>query len=402
MKFDVVIVGGGLVGMSLALALKNQALKVALLERDKIEQGIAASRALALSATSVVALNTLNLWQKLVPFAEPILEVQVSEQGHFGVTRLIPPQGGGLQGNALGFVINAHYLLSTLAMELQTLSNLTLFCPDEIKEMDLKEEYWDLRLQSGNLIHTKLVIAADGANSMLRQKRGIGVKTVDYQQTAILCELELSRSHQGVAYERFMKNGSIAMLPLAKNKVKAVYIVATSVAEKWLKASDVDFLKELQEAFGYQLGRFLGIGTRSAYGLKKSVSETLYDERLLFVGNAANSISPVAAQGFNLGLRDIAFVAELLLQSCQEQQDIGAKTVLQKYAALRREDHEETQLFTHTLATSKLSRRFGMLATAIFPNLKGMLLELGSGRRIALPKLCRGISLANKTTAVGS
>jgi len=393
LRFDIIIVGGGLVGASLACALKNQALKIALIDKSPLNSKPLHNfdaRALALSLPSIECLTVLSVWQKISDTASVIEAVHVSKQGHFGVTKICASE---YQLPALGYVVNADDLNVALNQVVESLPNVTVFRPDEIIKLEKTVQGWTIELSNQKNLYAKLLVAADGAASSLRKHQGIEVSIQDYQQTAIVTNIALNQPHQGVAYERFLENGSIAMLPFGNNKIKCVYVVPSDQTEILRAQSDIAFLENIQRQFGHRLGFFTQLGNRIFYPLKKICAEALYGDRLVLVGNAANTLHPIAAQGFNLGLRDAATLAEILVQAHSVNQDIGSVEVLRRYADRRRDDHQAIRYFTDSLAEPHVFQWLGILASEWVMPFKRRIAERGLGRHQNLPKLCRGVSL---------
>lgn len=392
-EFDIIIVGGGLVGASLACALKNQALKIALIDKSPLNakpHHNFDARALALSLPSIKCLQMLNVWPKICESASVIKAVHVSKQGHFGVTKI-----GALEHRlpALGYVVNADDLNNALNQVVETLPHVTLFRPEEIIKLEKRDQGSVIQLSNQKNLKTKLLVAADGSESPLRKQQGIEVKVQDYQQTAIVANIALNQAHQAVAYERFLENGSIAMLPFGENKVKCVYVVPSNQAEILKAQSDIVFLESIQDQFGHRLGFFKQLGKRVFYPLKKLCVETLYADRFVLIGNAANTVHPIAAQGFNLGLRDAATLAEILVQAQNANQDIGSVEVLRSYADRRKDDHQAIRYFTDSLAEPHVFQWLGILASEWVMPFKRRIAERGLGWHQNLPKLCRGVGL---------
>lgn len=395
MNFDIAIVGAGLVGASLTCAFKSQGLKIALIDKSSLNiksQDNFNSRALALSVPSIECLKMLDVWSKISNNASAIQIVHVSRKGHFGVSKIHASE---YQLPALGYVVNADDLNIALNQVVETLSNVTLFRPDEILGLEKTEhdQNWTITLSNQKKISTKLLVAADGAESALRKHQRIDVKIHDYQQTAIVVNVALNQSHQGVAYERFLENGSIAMLPFGENKVKCVWIVPSAQLKIIEAQSDKEFLENIQHHFGHRLGLFKALGKRTFYPIKNICAETLYGDRLVLIGNAANTLSPIAAQGFNVGLRDAAMLAELLVQAHQNNLDIGSVDVLRTYANCRVDDHHAIRYFTDSLAEPDVFQWLGILASEWVTSLKCAIAERGLGRQQKLPKLCRGLEI---------
>jgi len=380
--FDVVIVGGGLVGASLACALKEQNLTVSLIDKvvfsDPKPCDFLDARALALSPTSIQILTAINIWHQLAAEAEPIVEIQISKQGRWSKTRLRAKEH---QLPALGYVVNADRLNQVLNQSLETIPNLECFCPNAINHLfrNEKENTWTIQLNGGKTVTTNLLVSAEGSGSYLRKHLGIEAKIYDYHQTAMVLNIELEQAHQGIAYERFTDTSSLALLPFGENRVKCVWALPTETIRALEKLSDDVLLREIQENFGYQLGQFVKLGRRVFYPLQSVQAESLYGDRTVFIGNAANTVHPVAAQGFNLGLRDVATLAERLVSAKKSTQDIGAVELLGAYANLRQNDHLKVLRFTHCLAEPGILQWLGILACESLPSFKRWVTKQGLG-----------------------
>lgn len=402
--FDIIIVGGGLAGASLASALKDKPFKIALIdqtplvqtsENSKTEQTNALdARALALSHTSIEILKALQIWQTASQTASPLLEVHISKAGHFGVTRITAAEQG---LSELGFVVSADNLNHTLNTGLTSISNLKIFRPDHIVKMCRQEhsedkggeqtDKWVINLNSMQSITGRLIVAADGTESYIRKTLGMDAVKKAYYQTALVVNLELNQSHQGIAYERFTDNGSIAFLPFGERRVKCVWVQPSSTIKEIKNVeqySDEKLLTKIQEAFGYQLGRFIKLGHRTFYPLSSSFAQSLYDDGVVLIGNAANTLHPVVAQGFNLGLRDVATLAEHIILAKQLNEDFGSITVLKQYAESRKPDHQRIRQFTDSIAEPNAFQWLGILACEWLPFVKNAIAKRGLG--ISLPK----------------
>lgn len=400
LRYDIVIIGSGLVGASLAIALLNHGLKVAVIEKNPHQSNIGNpkstpnfdSRAIALSYTSVQCLKTLNIPIEQCEHAEPILSVQISEQGSFGRTHI---QAKAMNLPYLGLVTSAdilnNMLNQSLKDHLEYHSDLTIFYAD-IKTIAQKPEHWQMVLSDGNVLQTALIVGADGAHSFIRQYQGISVTTQEFSHSAIVVNVQLNQPHQGIAFERFMPKGSVALLPLSENRTKCVWIVENEKLEYWMTLSEKGFLDILQKNFGYQLGIFQALGKRSMYPLKQIFTDNLYGAGWVLMGNAANTLHPIAAQGFNLGLRDAATLAEIVIENSAFKK-LNSIELLRQYASKRYDDHHRVKMFTQLLIEDNAQRRLGILACEIIPFIHRWVSEVGIGLQAELPKLMRGVAL---------
>lgn len=402
--FDLIIIGGGMVGASLACALAKQDIRIAIVEAVPYKSDKQPSyddRAIALSFGTSRIFEGMGLWSTIKPCTTPIKRIHVSDQGRFGFTRLDNKQEG---VDALGYVISARDLGKSLLRRLDLLNNLTLISPATLTDLKLGDEHATAVIErDGNSesITTSLIVAADGGNSIVRQKLDIRTNDHDYQQTAIIANITPERPHQNVAYERFTKHGPLALLPMDDNRCALVWTRGPVDATKILKLDDDEFLAKLQPCFGNRLGRFLKTGKRSAYPLRLVRAQEQVRNRLALIGNAAHTLHPIAGQGFNLGLRDVATLAQTIAEAMVLDKDIGELEVLKQYAQWRSRDHQQVIGFTNTLVNTftnrftplVVSRNLGLLATDIIPPLKHSLARHSMGMSGKLPRLARGLPL---------
>ena len=394
---DVAIVGGGLVGASLACALTDVGLRVILLEKLIPSQKITAdydARSLALSSSSVHIFKQLGLWSSLQPHASAIRKIHVSERGGFGVTRLSAQEAG---VDALGYVVEAQYINKTLWEKLATQSSLTVVAPATVTALHVGDQHAILTINANNkpqTISAALVIAADGMQSFIREQLHISVEKRDYHQTAIIAHVTPSAKGHGVAYERFTPTGPLALLPLSSARYGVVWTVPPDMVEDLLALTDAEFLTHLQQAFGYRLGHFMRVGKRQTFPLSLQQAREQIRERVVLLGSAAHHLHPVAGQGFNLALRDVALLAATLQQAREEQQDIGALVVLKKYLAARVPEQQRVlratdglvRLFSNDKKSLRLLRQVGLLAFDQLGSLKHTVMRHAMGLTTQLPK----------------
>lgn len=388
---DLVIVGGGLVGASLALALADSGLSIGLVEARALDaSGHPAfdDRAIALSQGSLRIFERLGLWQELAPSAAPIRHIHVSDRGHFGVTRL-SASGQGVP--ALGQVALARDLGRVMAARLKAQTNLRLFCPARL--LDFRQEADAVALsidhEGGHkAIHCQLLVAADGKDSPIRTKLCIGTHYWDYDQSAVTAVVRMSKSHEDRAFERFTDSGPLALLPLPDGRMALVWTAWNQKKGlgneggpdvKTLMAMDGErFAQALQARFGWRLGRILEVGPRFAYPLSYMQAKSLTSSRIALVGNAAHLLHPIAGQGFNLGLRDVDLLARLLNEAAAQGADIGDAKLLGRYASGRLRDQKATgfftdglvRLFSNNLPCLGLLRGLGLAALDCLPPLR--------------------------------
>jgi 2-octaprenyl-6-methoxyphenol hydroxylase len=403
--FDLAIAGGGLVGASLALALAPLGLRIALVEGVAPGGGDHPSfdeRTTALANGTVRVFRSLGVWGHMEREATPIRRIHVSEQGRFGTARIDAAEQG---LEALGYVLPNRVIGAGLWEGLRQCNGVEAIAPARVTGSELAGETRVLRFERDGVeqgIAARLVVAADGAASLVREQAGIGADHWAYGQTAIISTLTTQRFHDHVAYERFTPQGPIAVLPLADGRCGVVWTRHPEEARRLLALPDVDFLAELQRAFGFRLGRLLGVGVRQSYELGLARSARHVAERLAVVGNAAQALHPIAGQGFNLGLRDAASLAEVIADARAEgEADAGAPATLAAYADWREEDQRRTVAFTDGLVRLFATpfgplrglRSAGLLAFDAFPFAKDAMARLSVGASGRIPRLARGAPL---------
>lgn len=349
--FDVLIVGGGLVGGSLALALRHSTLRIGLVEAvtDAERQASSASeRALALSRGTAQILEELGVWRAVAAKAAPIQRIHVSDRGHYGKTRLQAADQG---VDALGHVVIARVLEDAIQAQLDG-TRVTRLCPARVMGLKAGPDsvLVSLRRHDDNInVSARLLVAADGGNSTVRSLLGIEQDVRVYGQTAIVTEVNTGKDTRFTAYERFTPSGPLAFLPLGRRKCSVVWTLKDPDAGDLLQQGTREFTDSLQEAFGYWLGPITLASRPQGFPLKLIRAEKMVDQRVVLIGNAMHQIHPVAGQGFNLGLRDAAILAERLLAQAGFGEDIGDAGFLKRYAEARRRDLGRVIRFTDTL-----------------------------------------------------
>lgn len=391
--FDILVLGAGLVGSSLACALDGRGLRVGLVEASAaaVPPPGFDGRKLALAAASVQALDALGVLRHASPAPSPIRAIHVSRAGDFGAVRLRAPELG---RDALGAVVEASALGAALERRLSELRDLTLLRPWSVAGVAPDADGVDVDLRQGEAlrrVRTRLLVAADGTRSFVRGALGIGAREEDYGQTLFVCGLATDRPADGTAYERFTDEGPVALLPMGAD-YGAICTVASARAADVRALDEAGFAGYFQQRFGWRAGRIRRVGPRSAYPLSRLLSARLDGPRTLLVGNAAQTIHPVGAQGFNLGLRDALTLSDLV-----DEGDPGRDALLAAYVAARREDRERTVAFSDGLARltsasgagARVLRSAGLLALAHAPGLSAPLAAGAMGFRGRVPRLAR-------------
>jgi len=398
---DIVIVGGGPVGLSAALALQDSTRRVTVIEaaaRAAAQPGGLNARSIALAASSVQIFRALGIWPRLSAAATPIRQIHVSARGQWGVTRL---HADDYELDALGYVI-----------EFGALNQALLEAVDDCKYISLKDgasfasvsqndgvciEY--RRQKRRQQVDARLALIADGADSAARAALGIAHRRIDYGQCALIVNVEVGRPRDGLAYERFTTGGPLAMLPLGANRYACVWTCSPARAAQLESLDDEDFVAALQECFGYRLGIIERAGKRFALALCRTRAEELYRGRCLLIGNAANALHPVAGQSFNLSLRDIAALCELLVdRDLAALGDAEWRDIAAAYAASREAEHRRVigygdglvTLFSNPLPVFDRLRAAGLAALDLLPALKAQAAFSGMGFGFGGNRLLRG------------
>ncbi|CAH0154830.1 2-octaprenyl-6-methoxyphenol hydroxylase [Pseudomonas sp. Bi70] len=378
LRVDVAIIGGGLVGASLALALQGEARKrgwrVVLIEPFAPGDGYQPSydaRSTALSYGSRLIYEGLGLWPAIAQQATAIERIHVSDRGRFAAARLSAEQEG---VPALGYVVENAWLGHCLWQALDA-EVIQWRCPAQVERMEPTTEGYRLTLDDETLIDCSLAILADGGRSSLREQLGISVNQRPYDQTALIANITPERDHAGEAFERFTESGPLALLPLSEKRCALVWTHPSRDVERLLKLDERAFLAELQQAFGYRLGALKQVGARVPYPLVLIEAAEQIRANLVVLGNAAHSLHPIAGQGFNLSLRDVRALADTLSASAAP---LGDLVTLQRYAGIQAGDQTRTVAFsdqvTRLFSTDQpllaAGRNLGLLGLELLPPAK--------------------------------
>ena len=365
-QFDIVIAGGGMVGISLALYLAEvlpDTTRIAMVEGFPLPQPMPGhqpdyhpsfdARSTALSYSSRLIYERLGLWQGLQQWLCPIESIHVSNRGRFGSTLMRADKHG---WEALGYVVENAWLGASLAQALHRQGRVELINPARVIDACPQGEVTRLTLDGTGpqTLETTLLVVADGADSGLRKTLGVGVSEKSYRQQAIVANVGFAEPHSGCAFERFTDRGPLALLPLlgvagCANRSALVWTLAPDEAERLQAGKDEEFLAALHERFGYRLGRLTQVGERFAYPLSLVKSDEQVRQGIVVMGNAAHALHPVAGQGYNLALRDVAELARVLADATQRDEPLGALSVLQRYEQRQRADQQRTIEFSDRL-----------------------------------------------------
>lgn len=398
-RHDVLIVGGGLVGASLAIALDRCGADVGLVEVAPAGAlpAVFDQRNLSFAAATVNALTALGVMAKLRTPTGPIRRIHVSREGDFGQVRLEAADYG---RESFGQVVVASDFGEALEARLAELPKLTRYRPARFVGLGAGDAgTCKVRIADAGGEHeiaTRLLVGADGTRSGVREALGIAADEHDYRQTLFVARVRGERGPDGTAYERFGNHGPTALLPRGDRHYGLVHGVARDEAEAVAALDEAAWLQRIQQAFGWRAGRFVSSGARSAYPIARVVATRTIGERAVLLGNAAQTIHPIGAQGFNLGLRDALTLAELVAEAT----DPGSAELLERYMQRRREDRTRTLRFSDGLArlTSNDApllrplRSLGLLAASHVPAVQSMLVGGAMGFRGDVPVLCREVA----------
>lgn len=390
---DILIVGGGLIGAALMLALSELNLSVLLIEAKPLSDKITLdfdARTLALAPASVRILQMLKAWSLLEPHTTPIKTIHVSEQHRFGTIRL-----QGTIDEALGHVVEMQHLNQGLH---QLIDHTCVMAPAVLTAFDANNNIATVEYAGEKqTLHARLVVAADGANSLVREFCGLSTQIKDYKQVAVVANIGLKRSHHHCAYERFTAKGPLALLPMTAKRSALVWSLPVAEAQQLHNMPESEFLKQLQQIVGYRLGRFVKVGQRTLYPLRQVTLSTLISNSVVFIGNAAHTLHPIAGQGFNLGLRDVAMLAQAISQYGLNPE------MLRYYQKSRQHDHTIitrstdmlVELFQMQFPGIACTRSMGLIAFDNMPVLKKILSRYARGYAGIIPDLVCGIPLGS-------
>lgn len=402
--YDIVIVGGGMVGASLAAALipasNRLGLDIAVIEAFPMPapgslsyQPSYDSRATALAYGSRVIYQEMGIWDTLKAHLCPIKNIHVSDKGHFGAARL---NAADENVPALGYVVENHWLGRVLMDRIQQAEaeHIDLICPAEVTSVEYGDELMTLMLQAEGESHeltSQLVVMADGGRSQLRQQMGIGYRQQSYEQHAVIANISPENDHHQVAYERFTDTGPMAFLPLenegGNHRMGLVWTVPDAQIDEVMGLSDEEFIARLQQRFGYRVGRILKVGERHSYPLQLSVADEQVRRGLVVLGNAAHALHPIAGQGYNLALRGAATLADKLIRAAERGESLGNLELLSAFHEQVRGDQQKTIGFSDQ--TMKL-----------FSN-RNPLLALGRSAGLQLLDLCPAAKTVFARSAMG-
>jgi 2-octaprenyl-6-methoxyphenol hydroxylase len=439
-RVDVAIIGGGMVGASLAVALAGTGISTMLVEGTAPGSKTQPSfddRTTALGNASRRIFHGLGVWERLAPEAAAIRTIHVSDAGHFGFARLNAAEQ---KIEAFGYVVPNRVIGAALWERLQGAKDVLLRVPARPERVEISDQGVTFTLagntsvgntppgegSAGESVTARLVVAADGAHSVVRAAAHIEANVEDYDQIAIVANVAADRPHDGTAYERFTRSGPLAVLPLHDGSYGVIWTCAPARAAEVLSLDNNSYLRELQERFGWRAGRFVRAGVRASYPLKLTRAATTVATRTVLIGNAAQALHPVAGQGFNLGLRDAAMLAEVIVGAragagaaagvgataaagvgpaaaagAAAMADVGSPELLRQFAAWREGDRNGVvrftdglvKMFADTRPGAGVLRNLGLLLFDLSPPAKSALARVSAGFAGPAPRLARGLGL---------
>lgn len=397
-KTDITIIGGGMGGLTAAIGLAVHGFEVAVIDRtsqDALTDEGYDGRSSALAYASCQLFEALGVWDYMAPYAQPMLEIRVSDGPsllhlHFDSEQL----GDG----PLGHMVENRHTQKALFARMAELDNLHFLAPETVTTIERNSQFTNVTLQSGTQIRSGLILGIDGRASMVRRHAGISVTKIDYHQHGIVCSIEHELSHCGIAHERFLPSGPFAILPLTGNRSSLVWTEKSHLVDTIMGLGERAFNAEIMRRTGDFLGNIKAIGGRWAYPLSLQYADRYVADRMALLGDAAHGIHPISGQGLNLGLKDVAAMIEILVEARKVGLDIGSTNVLEGYAQWRTTDNASiyaitdlfNRLFSNDIAPIKLARDLGMAAVNEIPPLKKFFMAHARGTVGELPKLLKG------------
>ncbi|SHF60677.1 2-octaprenyl-6-methoxyphenol hydroxylase [Litoreibacter ascidiaceicola] len=403
---DISIVGGGLNGCALAIALASGGLSVTLIDSlavDAVQEDSFDGRSYALALASKRLLSAVGLWDDVAKDAQPMLEIKVTDgragEGpspfwmHFDHTEI--------EEGPMGFMVEDRHLRRAFLSKISKTDSITHLTPETVVAQSVDQTSAAVVLASGKTVRSRLLAGCDGRRSGVAERAGIGRSFKDYGQTALVAAIGHELPHNGIAHQFFMPAGPLAILPLSGNRSSIVWAETHDRAAELSELSDEAFIEALRPAFGDFLGDIHVAGARFSYPLNLTLADRLVDERMVLVGDAAHGVHPIAGQGLNLGLRDVGALAQVLVDARRRGEDIGSEAVLVRYEEWRRFDtttlalatNSFNGLFSNDNPILRAGRDIGMGLVNAFPALRRNFIREAAGLTGDLPRLLQGRSL---------
>ncbi|MBI1206659.1 MAG: 2-octaprenyl-6-methoxyphenyl hydroxylase [Azospirillum sp.] len=398
LRTEVVVVGGGLAGLSLTCALGSAGVPVICIDRDSpaLQSGSDFDiRTTAIAYGSRQILAGAGVWPYLDAEAGPILEIRVADNH---APLFVHYDHRDLGDHPLGWIVDNRVIRAGVFRRMAELPSVTHLAPATVKRVDRSASGATVVLGDDRVIRARLVVGADGRGSLCRRSAGIGVISWAYRQTAIACTIQHEWPHRGVAIERFLPAGPFAVLPMTGNRASIVWSERAALAPMYLALPEAEFVEELRRRIGDHLGQIRVLGGRSAYPLSILFAERQTDTRLALVGESAHAIHPIAGQGLNMGLRDVAALSEVVVDQFRLGLDVGGPEVLERFQRWRRFDNmllaavcdSLVHLFSNDITPVRLARDFGLGVVNQLPVLKKFFMRHAMGVVGDLPRLTRG------------
>jgi 2-octaprenyl-6-methoxyphenol hydroxylase len=397
-RADVIINGGGLVGLSQGIALADAGLQVIVIDREDPVTMLDApydGRSSAIAWASQQALATIGVWDHVAGQAQAMLDIRVSD----GASPLfLHYDHRELDDQPFGFMVENRHMRQALHKRAAEISSLELRAPASAAEIQRAENGVTVRLEDGDNLQARLLIGAEGRRSPSREDAGIQVSGWSYHQVGIVCTVGHQHPHHGIAQERFLPSGPFAILPLPGNRSSLVWTETDDLAPVMMALDDEHFLAEIKKRFGDYLGELSLEGPRWSYPLSLQISDRYIDRRLVLAGDAAHGMHPIAGQGLNVGLRDVAALTEVLVEAARLGLDIGSNQVLERYQRWRRFDNATllavtdvlNRLFSNDIEPLHLARDVGLATVNKMPDLKKLFMRHARGTVGKLPRLLDG------------
>ncbi|QEI41698.1 2-octaprenyl-6-methoxyphenol hydroxylase [Dolichospermum sp. UHCC 0315A] len=395
--YDLVIVGGGIVGLTLAAALKDSGLNILLIEARVASAAVAKGQAYAVHMLSAQIFQGIGLWDKILPNVAKYNRVRLSDADYPDVVNF---QTTDLGTPELGFVAEHYALLEPLQEFVQSCPNVTILCPAEVVSTQNERDIVTINIKIGDenrIIRSKLLVAADGSKSPIRQAAGIKTKGWKYWQSCIVAFVKPEKSHNNTAYEKFWSSGPFAILPLPGNRCRIVWTAPHEEAKALCALNDEEFLAELTKRYGQQMGKLELLGERFIFQVQLMQSDRYVLPRLALIGDAAHNCHPVGGQGLNLGIRDAAALAEIIQTAHKNRQDIGNISILKQYESWRKKENLAIlgftdlldRVFSNNFLPIVIIRRLGLWIMQRVPMVKIFALKLMIGLKGKTPELAK-------------
>lgn len=395
---DLAIVGGGIVGLTLACALKDSGLRIALLEAKPQSVAAAKGQAYNISLLSERIFRDIGVWDKILPQVAPYRHIRLSDADYPGIVQFYPTDLG---TDALGYVAEHHVLLHCLQELLQSCPNVSYLCPAEVVKAEYEADGVELEIAtdgeiSRSKIRTRLLVGADGAKSRIRESAGIRTRGWQYWQSCVVATFKTEKPHDNTAFERFWPSGPMGVLPLpGGNRCRVVWTAPHAEAEALSKLDEKEFIEKLEYRTGGLLGRLELEGSRFVFNVQLMQSDRYTLPRLALIGDAAHCCHPVGGQGINMGIRDAGALAEIIQTAYQKGEDIGDIQILKRYESWRKRENVAIlgftdfldRVFSNNWLPVVAARRFGLWILRTVPPIKIFALQLMTGLRGRPPEL---------------